>query len=178
MKRIHSFFCKDLLHVLGSIGIFVAFLISIAYKQVGVGALITAWLIAAAIIGAALIADSRKADLLKHGIVVSGKVDSVKRVHIKFHMSTYHLADEDVIYPWVIWYQYKVGKDVYYGQSHWFWFNPLLSKGTPIEVTIDPPKTRKKHCCLLGNLRKTVTFRIVESHRFLLCRAVVVHCTD
>ena len=25
---------------------------------------------------------------------------------------------------------------------------------------------------------KTVTFRIVESHRFLLCRAVVVHCTD
>lgn len=25
---------------------------------------------------------------------------------------------------------------------------------------------------------KTVTFRIAESHRFLLCRAVVVHCTD
>ena len=40
------------------------------------------------------------------------------------------------------------------------------------------PKTRKKHCCLLGNLRKTVTFRIAESHRFLLCCAVIVHYTD
>jgi hypothetical protein len=37
----------------------------------------------------------------------------------------------------------KVGKDVYYGQSHWFWFNPLLSKGTPIEVTIDPQKPER-----------------------------------
>ena len=42
------------------------------------------------------------------------------------------------IYPWVIRYQYKIGKDTYYGQSHWFWFNPLVSKGTPIKVTIDP----------------------------------------
>lgn len=49
-----------------------------------------------------------------------------------------HLADEDVIYPWVIRYQYKIGKDTYYGQSHWFWFKPLVSKGTPIKVTIDP----------------------------------------
>ncbi|MEE0588490.1 MAG: quaternary ammonium compound resistance protein, partial [Faecalibacterium sp.] len=82
--------------------------------------------------------DIRKADLLKNGKIVSGKVNAVKRVHIKFHMSTYHLADEDVIYPWVIRYQYKIGKDTYYGQSHWFWFNPLVSKGTPIKVTIDP----------------------------------------
>ena len=123
MKKIHKFFSKDLLHILGAVGIFVAFLISIAYKQVGIGALIAAWLIAMAI---------------KNGKIVSGKVNAVKRVHIKFHMSTYHLADEDVIYPWVIRYQYKIGKDTYYGQSHWFWFKPLVSKGTPIKVTIDP----------------------------------------
>ena len=138
LKKIHKFFSKDLLHILGAVGIFVAFLISIAYKQVGIGALIAAWLIAMAIIGVAWITDIRKADLLKNGKIVSGKVNAVKRVHIKFHMSTYHLADEDVIYPWVIRYQYKVGKDTYYGQSHWFWFNPLVSKGTPIKVTIDP----------------------------------------
>ena len=123
---------------LGAVGIFVAFLISIAYKQVGIGALIAAWLIAIAMIGVAWITDIRKADLLKNGKIVSGKVNAVKRVHIKFHMSTYHLADEDVIYPWVIRYQYKIGKDTYYGQSHWFWFKPLVSKGTPIKVTIDP----------------------------------------
>lgn len=137
-EKIHKFFSKDLLHILGAVGIFVAFLISIAYKQVGIGALIAAWLIAMAIIGVAWITDIRKADLLKNGKIVSGKVNAVKRVHIKFHMSTYHLADEDVIYPWVIRYQYKIGKDTYYGQSHWFWFNPLVSKGTPIKVTIDP----------------------------------------
>lgn len=51
MKKIHKFFSKDLLHILGAVGIFVAFLISIAYKQVGIGALIAAWLIAMAIIG-------------------------------------------------------------------------------------------------------------------------------
>lgn len=138
MKKIHKFFSKDLLHILGAVGIFVAFLISIAYKQVGIGALIAAWLIAMAIIGVAWITDIRKADLLKNGKIVSGKVNAVKRVHIKFHTSTYHLADEDVIYPWVIRYQYKIGKDTYYGQSHWFWFKPLVSKGTPIKVTIDP----------------------------------------
>ena len=97
MKKIHKFFSKDLLHILGAVGIFVAFLISIAYKQVGIGALIAAWLIAMAIIGVAWITDIRKADLLKNGKIVSGKVNAVKRVHIKFHMSTYHLADEDVI---------------------------------------------------------------------------------
>lgn len=109
----------------------------------GNGALIAAWLIAIAIIGVAWITDIRKADLLKNGKIVSGKVNAVKRVHIKFHMSTYHLADEDVIYPWVIRYQYKIGKDTYYGQSHWFWFNPLVSKGTPIKVTIDPQKPER-----------------------------------
>jgi len=36
MKKIHKFFSKDLLHILGAVGIFVAFLISIAYKQVGI----------------------------------------------------------------------------------------------------------------------------------------------
>ena len=143
MKKIHKFFSKDLLHILGAVGIFVAFLISIAYKQVGIGALIAAWLIAIAIIGVAWITDIRKADLLKNGKIVSGKVNAVKRVHIKFHMSTYHLADEDVIYPWVIRYQYKIGKDTYYGQSHWFWFNPLVSKGTPIKVTIDPQNPKR-----------------------------------
>ena len=65
MKKIHKFFSKDLLHILGAVGIFVAFLISIAYKQVGIGALIAAWLIAMAIIGVAWITDIRKADLLK-----------------------------------------------------------------------------------------------------------------
>ncbi len=54
MKKIHKFFSKDLLHILGAVGIFVAFLISIAYKQVGIGALIAAWLIAMAIIGVPL----------------------------------------------------------------------------------------------------------------------------
>lgn len=64
-EKIHKFFSKDLLHILGAVGIFVAFLISIAYKQVGIGALIAAWLIAMAIIGVAWITDIRKADLLK-----------------------------------------------------------------------------------------------------------------
>ena len=73
MKKIHKFFSKDLLHILGAVGIFVAFLISIAYKQVGIGALIAAWLIAIAIIGVAWITDIRKADLLKNGKIVYRK---------------------------------------------------------------------------------------------------------
>ena len=77
MKKIHKFFSKDLLHILGAVGIFVAFLISIAYKQVGIGALIAAWLIAIAMIGVAWITDIRKADLLKNGKIVSGKVNAV-----------------------------------------------------------------------------------------------------
>ena len=64
MKKIHKFFSKDLLHILGAVGIFVAFLISIAYKQVGIGALIAAWLIAMAIIGVAWI-DVYKRQILK-----------------------------------------------------------------------------------------------------------------
>lgn len=138
MKKINRFFSKDLLHVLGGVGIFVACLISIAYRQIGFGALVMVWLVPVALIGAALVADHRKAVLLKDGTVVVGEIDSVKRVHIKFHMSTYHFADEDVIYPWVIRYRYKVGKNIYHGCSHWFWFEPLMRKETPIKVTIDP----------------------------------------
>ena len=89
MKKIHKFFSKDLLHILGAVGIFVAFLISIAYKQVGIGALIAAWLIAMAIIGVAWITDIRKADLLKNGKIVSGKVTAVKRVHIKLNCTPF-----------------------------------------------------------------------------------------
>ena len=141
MKKIHKFFSKDLLHILGAVGIFVAFLISIAYKQVGIGALIAAWLIAMAIIGVAWITDIRKADLLKNGKIVSGKVNAVKRVHIKFHMSTYHLADEDVIYPWVIRYQYKIGKDTYYGH--------FLSRGF---VTLGIRINREEDCGHTGKI--------------------------
>ena len=37
MKKIHKFFSKDLLHILGAVGIFVAFLISIAYSKLESG---------------------------------------------------------------------------------------------------------------------------------------------
>ena len=73
-----------MLHILGAVGIFVAFLISIAYKQVGIWALIAAWLIAMAIIGVAWITAIRKADLLKNGKIVTGKVNAVKRVRVCF----------------------------------------------------------------------------------------------
>ena len=49
-------------------------------------------------------------------------------------MSTYHLADEDVIYPYVVHYQYKVKGETYNGKSQWFWFNPCIPKGAPIKI--------------------------------------------
>ena len=53
-------------------------------------------------------------------------------------MSTYHLAYEDVIYPYVVHYQYKVKGETYNGKSQWFWFNPRIPKGTPIKILVDP----------------------------------------
>ena len=67
MKKIHKSFLKICSIFLVLLGFLFAFLISIAYKQVGIGALIAAWLIAIAIIGVAWITDIRKADLLKNG---------------------------------------------------------------------------------------------------------------
>ena len=65
-EKIHKFFSKDLLHILGAVGIFCCFSDFLSpIKQVGIGALIAAWLIAMAIIRVAWIADIRKADLLK-----------------------------------------------------------------------------------------------------------------
>ena len=76
--------------------------------------------------------------ILKNGTRIIGKVTATKRVHIKFHMSTYHLADEDVIYPYVVHYQYKVKGETYNGKSQWFWFNPCIPKGAPIKILVDP----------------------------------------
>ena len=66
------------------------------------------------------------------------RLQQQNEVHIKFHMSTYHLADEDVIYPYVVHYQYKVKGETYNGKSQWFWFNPCIPKGTPIKILVDP----------------------------------------
>ena len=101
-------------------------------------AAILAWIVAGIIIGLAIISDYKKAELLKNGTRIIGKVTATKRVHIKFHMSTYHLADEDVIYPYVVHYQYKVKGETYNGKSQWFWFNPCIPKGTPIKILVDP----------------------------------------
>ena len=89
-------------------------------------------------IGLAIISDYKKAEFLKNGTRITGKVTATKRVHIKFHMSTYHLADEDVIYPYVVNYQYNVKGEIYNGKSQWFWFNPCIPKGTPIRILVDP----------------------------------------
>jgi hypothetical protein len=53
-------------------------------------------------------------------------------------MCTYHLADADVIYPYVVQYQYRVKGDTYNGQSLWFWFHPCSPKGVPIVIVVDP----------------------------------------
>ena len=92
-KKSISSFLKICSIFLVLLGFFVAFLISIAYKQVGIGALIAAWLIAMAIIGVAVDyrhPQSRPAEKRKR--LFPEKFNAVKRVHIKFHMSTYHLA--------------------------------------------------------------------------------------
>ena len=75
MKKSISSFLKICSIFLVLLGFLLLFLISIAYKQVGIGALIAACgLIAIAIIGVAWITDIRKADLLKNGKIVSEKL--------------------------------------------------------------------------------------------------------
>ena len=106
----------------------------------------------------------------------------LKRVHIKFHMSTYHLADEDVIYPWVIRYQYKIGKDTYYGQSHWFtstmnfsgkrtfWMNMSMTpklRESYILDTLECGEASFAMACLLANrkYRQEATTRHMTSKK-------------
>ena len=132
-------FSKDLIHTLAYVGMFVAAIISVGACKSGIWvAAILAWIVAGIIIGLAIISDYKKAELLKNGTRIIGKVTATKRVHIKFHMSTYHLADEDVIYPYVVHYQYKVKGETYNGKSQWFWFNPCIPKGAPIKILVDP----------------------------------------
>jgi len=139
VTRDKMFFSKDLIHTLVYVGMFVAAVISLGACKSGIwAAAILAWIVAGIIIGLAIISDYKKAELLKNGTRITGKVTATKRVHIKFHMSTYHLADEDVIYPYVIHYQYKVKGETYNGKSQWFWFNPRIPKGTPIKILVDP----------------------------------------
>ena len=121
------------------VGMFVAAIISVGACKSGIWvAAILAWIVVGIIIGLAIISDYKKAELLKNGTRIIGKVTATKRVHIKFHMSTYHLADEDVIYPYVVHYQYKVKGETYNGKSQWFWFNPCIPKGAPIKILVDP----------------------------------------
>ena len=102
ITRDKMFFSKDLIHTLAYVGMFVAAIISVEACKSGIWvAAILAWIVAGIIIGLAIISDYKKAELLKNGTRIIGKVTATKRVHIKFHMSTYHLADEDVIYPYV-----------------------------------------------------------------------------
>ena len=109
ITRDKMFFSKDLIHTLAYVGMFVAAIISVGACKSGIWvAAILAWIVAGIIIGLAIISDYKKAELLKNGTRIIGKVTATKRVHIKFHMSTYHLADEDVIYPYVVHYQYIV----------------------------------------------------------------------
>ena len=116
ITRDKMFFSKDLIHTLAYVGMFVAAIISVGACKSGIWvAAILAWIVAGIIIGLAIISDYKKAELLKNGTRIIGKVTATKRVHIKFHMSTYHLADEDVIYPYVVHYQYKVKGETYKG---------------------------------------------------------------
>ena len=109
ITRDKMFFSKDLIHTMAYVGMFVAAIISVGACKSGIWvAAILAWIVAGIIIGLAIISDYKKAELLKNGTRIIGKVTATKRVHIKFHMSTYHLADENVIYPYVVHYQYKV----------------------------------------------------------------------
>lgn len=120
ITRDKMFFSKDLIHTMAYVGMFVAAIISVGACKSGIWvAAILAWIVAGIIIGLAIISET-------------------KRVHIKFHMSTYHLADEDVIYPYVVHYQYKVKGETYNGKSQWFWFNPCIPKGAPIKILVDP----------------------------------------
>ena len=117
ITRDKMFFSKDLIHTLAYVGMFVAAIISVGACKSGIWvAAILAWIVAGIIIGLAIISDYKKAELLKNGTRIIGKVTATKRVHIKFHMSTYHLADEDVIYPYVVHYQYKVKGETYNGK--------------------------------------------------------------
>ena len=128
ITRDKMFFSKDLIHTMAYVGMFVAAIISVGACKSGIWvAAILAWIVAGIIIGLAIISDYKKAELLKNGTRIIGKVTATKRVHIKFHMSTYHLADEDVIYPYVVHYQYKVKGETYNGKSQWFWFNILTA---------------------------------------------------
>ena len=103
ITRDKMFFSKDLIHTMAYVGMFVAAIISVGACKSGIWvAAILAWIVAGIIIGLAIISDYKKAELLKNGTRIIGKVTATKRVHIKFHMSTYHLADEDVIYPYVV----------------------------------------------------------------------------
>ena len=118
ITRDKMFFSKDLIHTLAYVGMFVAAIISVGACKSGIWvAAILAWIVAGIIIGLAIISDYKKAELLKNGTRIIGKVTATKRVHIKFHMSTYHLADEDVIYPYVV---------------------HCIPKGAPIKILVDP----------------------------------------
>ena len=137
ITRDKMFFSKDLIHTLAYVGMFVAAVISVGACKSGIWvAAILAWIVTGIMIGLAIISDYKKAELLKNGTRITGKVTATKRVHIKFHLSTYHLADEDVIYPYVVHYQYKIKGETYNGKSQWFWFNPCIPKGTPIKILV------------------------------------------
>ena len=95
ITRDKMFFSKDLIHTLAYVGMFVAAIISVGACKSGIWvAAILAWIVAGIIIGLAIISDYKKAELLKNGTRIIGKVTATKRVHIKFHMSTYHLSDD------------------------------------------------------------------------------------
>lgn len=151
------FFSKDLIHTMAYVGMFVAAIISVGACKSGIWvAAILAWIVAGIIIGLAIISDYKKAELLKNGTRIIGKVTATKRVHIKFHMSTYHLADEDVIYPYVVHYQYKVKGETYNGKSQWFWFNPCIPKGAPIKILVDPKNRAGLRQEVFGNFSKFI----------------------
>ena len=151
ITRDKMFFSKDLIHTLAYVGMFVAAIISVGACKSGIWvAAILAWIVAGIIIGLAIISDYKKAELLKNGTRIIGKVTATKRVHIKFHMSTYHLADEDVIYPYVVHYQYKVKGETYNGKSQWFWFNPCIPKGAPIKILVRGCYTSTRYRCFLS----------------------------
>ena len=149
-EKLWKFFFKDSIHVLAGSILFTAILISVMQGINHVWISILALIIAAFFCLFAWLSDYKEEKLMENTIQIIATVEEVRRRQLKVHMSTYHLADEDVIYPYVVVYSYEIGNIKYRGRSQWFWFRPCFQKDSKIKISVsqmNPSKSRIAQIC-------------------------------
>ncbi len=142
MDKLFGFFLKDGLHLFSGAALFAAAITLFA----GPGPLPVLgllWVLAPGLLLAAAVRDVEQSYWMHRAAVVPAQVEQVRRLPVKLHTSSSHLADEDVLYPYQILFAYQYEGQSYRGRSEWIWFKPCFPKGTQIQVKVDPK--RPKH---------------------------------